>query len=111
MIVDFHHHFTPRELIREDPGDRLILTYDENGAPSYTTHKLLYDLDAHVAMMDAAGIDVAVLSSASGMSADLERSRLCNAKAKEADLTAADLDAAVRTIAGSARSMGLVVEG
>jgi len=32
-------------------------------------------------------------------------------KAKEADLTAADLDAAVRTIAGSARSMGLNVEG
>ena len=33
------------------------------------------------------------------------------AKAKEPDLTAADLDAAVRTIAGSARSMGLDVEG
>ncbi|MEP4891394.1 MAG: 50S ribosomal protein L11 [Aliiglaciecola sp.] len=33
------------------------------------------------------------------------------AKTKEPDLTAADLDAAVRTIAGSARSMGLVVEG
>ena len=33
------------------------------------------------------------------------------AKAKEPDLTAADLDAAVRTIAGSARSMGLTVEG
>ena len=32
-------------------------------------------------------------------------------KAKEADLTAASLDAGVRTIAGSARSMGLVVEG
>jgi large subunit ribosomal protein L11 len=32
------------------------------------------------------------------------------AKAKMADLTAADLDAAVRTIAGSARSMGLVTE-
>ena len=32
------------------------------------------------------------------------------AKAK-ADLTAADLDAAVRTIAGSARSMGITVEG
>jgi large subunit ribosomal protein L11 len=27
------------------------------------------------------------------------------------DLTAADMDAAVKTIAGSARSMGLVVEG
>jgi len=33
------------------------------------------------------------------------------AKAKEPDLTAADLNAAVRTIAGSARSMGLEVEG
>lgn len=33
------------------------------------------------------------------------------AKAKEPDLTAADLDAAVKTIAGSARSMGLEVEG
>jgi large subunit ribosomal protein L11 len=33
------------------------------------------------------------------------------AKAKMPDLTAADLEAAVRTIAGSARSMGLDVEG
>ncbi|HAA45374.1 MAG: 50S ribosomal protein L11 [Halomonas sp. 54_146] len=33
------------------------------------------------------------------------------AKTKEPDLTAANLDAAVRTIAGSARSMGLNVEG
>ncbi|ACL73415.1 50S ribosomal protein L11 [Thioalkalivibrio sulfidiphilus] len=33
------------------------------------------------------------------------------AKTKMPDLTAADLDAAVRSIAGSARSMGLEVEG
>ena len=33
------------------------------------------------------------------------------AKAKEPDLTASDMDAAVRTIAGTARSMGIVVEG
>ncbi len=33
------------------------------------------------------------------------------ARAKDPDLTAADMDAAVRTIAGSARSMGLDVEG
>jgi large subunit ribosomal protein L11 len=32
-------------------------------------------------------------------------------KTKMPDLTAADMDAAVRTIAGSARSMGIVVEG
>ena len=33
------------------------------------------------------------------------------ATTKQADLTAADMDAAVRTIAGSARSMGITVEG
>jgi large subunit ribosomal protein L11 len=33
------------------------------------------------------------------------------AKMKQADLTAADLDAAVLTIAGTARSMGVEVEG
>ena len=32
-------------------------------------------------------------------------------KTKQADLTAAEMDAAVRTIAGSARSMGITVEG
>jgi large subunit ribosomal protein L11 len=33
------------------------------------------------------------------------------AKMKQPDLTAASIDAAVRTIAGTARSMGLIVEG
>ena len=33
------------------------------------------------------------------------------AKVKMKDMTAANLDAAVRTIAGSARSMGVIVEG
>ena len=33
------------------------------------------------------------------------------AKTKQPDLTAADMDAAVRTIAGTARSMGITVEG
>ncbi|MBF0471539.1 MAG: 50S ribosomal protein L11, partial [Gammaproteobacteria bacterium] len=33
------------------------------------------------------------------------------AKTKEADLTASDLDAAVKTIAGTARSMGIETEG
>ena len=33
------------------------------------------------------------------------------ASTKMKDMTAADLDAAVRTIAGSARSMGVIVEG
>jgi aminocarboxymuconate-semialdehyde decarboxylase len=85
MVIDFHHHFTPRELIKDDPGDRLILTYDENGAPSYTTHKLLFDMDAHVAMMDASGVDCALLSCAAGMSAETGRSKLINNAAKKAE--------------------------
>ena len=85
MIVDFQHHFTPRELFNEDPGDRRILTYDENGAPSYISHSLLFDLDEHIRMMDSAGIDAAVLTSGAGMSADVERSRFINNKAKEAE--------------------------
>jgi predicted TIM-barrel fold metal-dependent hydrolase len=85
MIVDFQHHFTPRELIKEDPGDRLILNYDAQGAPSYTIHRLLFDLDEHVRMMDEAGIDAAWLTSAQGMCADLETSRLVNGKAKKAE--------------------------
>jgi predicted TIM-barrel fold metal-dependent hydrolase len=85
MIVDFQHHFTPRELIKEDPGDRLILHYDAQGAPSYTIHSLLYDLDEHVRMMDLAGIDAAWLTSAQGMCADLETSRFVNDKAKKAE--------------------------
>ena len=85
MLVDFHHHFTPRELIKQDPGDKLILHYDENGAPSYTVHRMLYELDTHIEMMDACGIDVAMLSSAAGMSASLDLSRLVNDKAKQAE--------------------------
>ena len=85
MIVDFQHHFTPRELIKEDPGNRRILHYDENGAPSYTIHSLLFDLDEHIRMMDAAGIDAAFLTSAAAMCADLETSRFVNDKAKKAE--------------------------
>jgi len=43
--------------------------------------------------------------------ATLQRSHLEEiAKLKEPDLTAADMDAAVRTLAGTARSMGIVIE-
>lgn len=85
MIIDFQHHFTPRECFKEDLGNRRTVQYDETGAPSYTSHSLLYDLDEHVRMMDAAGIDAAFLTSSYAMSADLERSRLINDKAKEAE--------------------------
>ena len=85
MIVDFQHHFTPRELFKEDLGQRRVLQYDETGAPSYTSHALLYDLDEHVRMMDAAGIDAAFLTSGAGMCAPLDRSRFINDKTREAE--------------------------
>jgi predicted TIM-barrel fold metal-dependent hydrolase len=85
MIVDFQHHFSPRELMKSDLGDRLELAYDETGAPSYTSHRLLYDLDEHIKMMDLAGIDTAFLTSGHGMCAKLERSRFINDRIKQAE--------------------------
>ena len=85
MIIDFQHHFTPRELFREDPGTGNKTFFDKNGVPSYSFHSLLYDLDEHVAMMDEAGIDAAVLSCAEGMCGELEKSRLVNDKVKQAE--------------------------
>ena len=85
MIVDFQHHFTPRELIEEDPGEGKIIRYDEQGVPSYSIHSMLYDLDEHIRMMDIAGVDVSVLSCAEGMCGPLDKSIVCNDKAKEAE--------------------------
>jgi len=85
VIVDFQHHYTPRELFKEDPGDKVILRYDENGAPSYSFHSLLHDLDEHIRMMDESGIDVAVLSCAQGMCGELDVSKFINDKMKEAE--------------------------
>ena len=85
MIVDFQHHFTPHELMPKDLGRRKVVSYDEHGAPSFILHWMLFDLDEHIRMMDESGIDVAFLTSAAGMCADLEKSRLCNASAKKAE--------------------------
>jgi predicted TIM-barrel fold metal-dependent hydrolase len=85
MIVDFQHHFTPHALIPKDLGRRKIVSYDEHGAPSFILHWMLFDLDEHIRMMDESGIDVAFLTSAAGMCADLEKSKLCNESAKKAE--------------------------
>ncbi len=85
MIVDFQHHFLPRELLPDGAGDKPFTRYDEHGVPSYSFHNLLVDLDAHIEMMDAAGIDAAVLSCAEGMCSNLEKSVLCNDAAKAAE--------------------------
>jgi len=85
MIIDFEHHFTPREFVSGDVGSAPRTQFDENGAPSYTFHSMLYDLDEHIRMMDIAGIDAALLTSAAGMVSDIERCRKVNEATKKAE--------------------------
>lgn len=85
MIVDFQHHFTPRELVKESLGDKLVLSFDDTGAPCFISHKMLYDLDEHIRMMDVAGIDAAFLTAGAGMCAGLEQSKIVNNAAKQAE--------------------------
>lgn len=84
MVVDFQHHFAPRELVDAAPGASQRVQFDATGAPAHTPNPLLYQLDEHVRMMDAAGIDAAFLSSPAGMCRDLARSRLINDRAWQA---------------------------
>ena len=73
----------------------------------------LYAIDEAIALVKkAAGLQKGSSNPLTNKVGKLTRAQLEEiAKTKEPDLTAADLDAAVRTIAGSARSMGLDVEG
>ena len=66
---------------------------------------------ASVLIMKAAGIDKGSKIPHTDKVGKLTRAQAEDiARAKMPDLTASDLDAAVRTIAGSARSMGVIVE-
>ena len=85
MIVDFQHHFIPRELAKEPAGTRTATRFDKDGVPSMTANSVLYDLDEHIRMMDAAGIDAAFLTSPPGMCVDTALSRLINDKTKAAE--------------------------
>ena len=73
MIIDFHIHYTPPALAKEKlpPGVKTRITYSQ-GIPIYIDHPILYSLETHVAAMDMAGVDVAVLSSGAGMLGTLE---------------------------------------
>lgn len=67
---------------------------------------------ATILLKKAAGLQKASARPNSDKVATLSRAQVEEiVKTKEPDLTAADMDAAVRTIAGTARSMGIDVEG
>ena len=83
MIIDFQQHYTPPELMKERGAVSVRL--DENGNPNYLLNPLLADLEAHIRMMDRAGIDAGVLSCGSGFDQpDVAVCRLINDRIKQA---------------------------
>jgi predicted TIM-barrel fold metal-dependent hydrolase len=84
MIVDFQHHFIPRELAQEPAGTKTGIRFDKDGVPSMTPNAVLYDLDEHIDMMDKAGIDAAFLTVPPAMCADPATSCIANDKTKAA---------------------------
>ena len=82
---------------------------------AYTDKSFTFELKtppASILLLKAAGLKKGSSRPNSDKVGKVTRAQLEEiAKTKEPDLTAADLDAAVKTIAGSARSMGLEVEG
>ncbi len=86
MIIDFHIHYSPEELVRDQlgPGGSPRTVFVD-GSPAYTYHDRLFRLEKHVACMDKAGVDIAVLSSGAGLSDDLNRCRRVNDRLKEVE--------------------------
>ena len=78
MLVDFQQHYTPPELLKGDPG-KATVELDRDGNPFYLLNPLLADLNSHVRVMDAAGIDAGVLTCGAGFDQpDLATCRLIN---------------------------------
>ena len=86
MIIDFHIHYSPEEFVRDQlgPGGSPRTVFLD-GSPAYTYHDRLFALERHLACMDKAGVDIAVLSSGAGLTDDLNRCRLVNDKLKEVE--------------------------
>src|SRR5208282_4347617 len=86
MIVDFQQHYTPKELLKGD-ANAVSVQVDQDGNPNYLLNPLLADLDAHVRVMDASGIDAGVLTCGSGFDQpDLAVCRTINDRMREAEL-------------------------
>ncbi len=65
MIIDWEHHFLPEELRLKKGGKKgeKTVVY-ENGKPRGDLNPELSDVEEHLRVMDAVGIDMAVLSMA-----------------------------------------------
>ncbi len=86
MLVDFQQHYTPPELLKGDTS-KVTVDLDSDGNPHYLLNPLLADLNAHVRVMDASGIDAGVLTCGSGFDQpDLATCRLINDRMRQAEL-------------------------
>lgn len=65
MVIDWEHHYLPEELWVKKGGRKAErTTFFEHGKPRGTLNPELYDAEEHLRIMDAVGIDTAVLSMA-----------------------------------------------
>ena len=108
-IMEFCKAFNPATQGME-PGLPIPVVITAFADKSFTF--IMKTPPASILLKKAAGLQKGSSNPLTNKVGKLTRTQLEEiAKTKEPDLTAADLDAAVRTIAGSARSMGLDVEG
>ena len=87
MIIDFEHHYLPEELWLGKGGVKgESKIFYERGLPRGNLQQELFDIDEHLRVMDAVGIDLSVLSIA--VSADdptkaLEECKIWNDRVAE----------------------------
>ncbi|MEQ1886085.1 MAG: amidohydrolase family protein [Bryobacteraceae bacterium] len=84
MVIDFHHHFTPLDLVTREgfkPGEQRVLM--QGGVPKFTIHERLYNMDMQLKDMAVAGVDLSVLTCNLGWDAPMADCRLMNDKALE----------------------------
>ena len=108
-LMDFCNAFNARtkEMEKGMPCPVVITVYEDK-----SFEFIIKTTPASILIKKAAGIPKGSGTPNSLKVGKVTRSQLEEiAKIKEIDLTAADMDAAVKTLAGSARSAGIEVEG
>jgi aminocarboxymuconate-semialdehyde decarboxylase len=76
MVIDWQHHYCPPEILTMRGKEMLpagTAIYNDKGQVASHFMPGLYDIDAQLRFMDAAGIDMAVISMAGGVTFDESR--------------------------------------
>lgn len=80
MVIDFHIHYCPEKFVKPNlgPGDTVRTVFSADGKAGDCAGPLRYNVPKFLEMMDHGGVDMAVLSSGSGMRRDLPDCRFVN---------------------------------